>query len=1373
MRGLTIPSLAITMKASNISHCDISNRQKGDEDMKKKIQKIGSTILCMTLLGNAIVGSIPNGKVQAAQQYKEVYCDDFENEETYDTHASTDMTSSNVLEEKTNQYFKFTVTDYVSLKTAPIEVTGGKEYRLSYRIHVPQVDGSVHIRPIYQEWNESNNSWSKPIDESTPQSCKIETKTDGWQTHSMTFTPSTDKDHVHFFFEQAYSGYAEVWLDDIEVRAVDTGNVVYSEDFSRTQQLDIQDKKNDTLMRSWETETLHDYALKMDGAKNGYTVKTPGFPIDGGERYKLTYKMKVSNMSGSNCFYPWFQEWYVKNGAEGGWDQVFNQTPDENKCTKETDGWVQQEIIYIPSKDMTHMQFFFEKAWSGSTDVELDDIVVTKVSDGTVVYEQNFNTKNKLNDHSVTDSVGSQSFTEQGNHCLKLSGKGEVQTPICRLENGKKYILSFRVKIENADRALFFRPTYQEWYNNGTYDGDYLTYTDIPDDCVRKANTNGWEEIRLPFSFTDHRNMIQFFLAQWADATADIYIDDVKILEVIETSSKVDTNMSFSHIGESQEWYFNASNISDLTAQYYATTMYVDGTQRRVNVEKSGTKLVIWASFFEGEIAPEADLVIPAGTLLSQVDMNSDRWNAVEGGEKVTITSDLKVAYVDNAWQEYNTKSEKTRYVNLDVQGKDEYISGTIETTSGTHVEKYIQTKMNGQTSETVVAVANGNIATTMSWKGATGEEWYFAIEEAVTTTGYYMMPAMVDGVSTSVVISLVKGQKFGTIYAQSGWFALGGSHIPTKSMKFEAGAVAKQVDVDHGCVEISGASPLQLTKDCELLIEKTLVQRVSVLYKTGDAHLDDTQPDDTDLDDTQPDNVYNSMDLVAMKKIAADTTDKTTDLAELRAADVNGSGKVDTTDLAALRGQLVGKIDIRYDSKINAMYNGVMPIIGYDGPDYDSEDIDGKGRGANGFEPNMITEDVYSKVEEMGFNTVVTNRNEIGTSDDIAFRTLELAEKHGLKVYLQNGYVSDHNLGDKQASTLEDLVAINQKYEQYESFLGYYLCDEPKKAEIENYETPFGLLKNYTNLSGYMNLYPCNSGTLRGELDGNRLPGLINKDNYKGYLEEANKKGADFLSYDMYLRDNNYDIKKKEFYTNLKWSGDVAKKIGKPFYAFVQVGTGFKENQSSATAQEKLTTVQEMYLEANAALAMGAKGLNYYSLMQPIKFARYTKKKEVYYDLYRCGLITIEGKLNCGENGNANYDYYAAAKKINTYVAKIDEVLMHADHKAVIATEKTVAEYVGGVTSYGSLASVTCGDSVLVGCFDYYGREAYLVVSTSCDDKDDEVDVSQDVTLNFNTNTSYSYVGMDYNDNGHTGSGTLNLTNLGSGEAVLVVMDE
>lgn len=283
-----------------------------------------------------------------------------------------------------------------------------------------------------------------------------------------------------------------------------------------------------------------------------------------------------------------------------------------------------------------------------------------------------------------------------------------------------------------------------------------------------------------------------------------------------------------------------------------------------------------------------------------------------------------------------------------------------------------------------------------------------------------------------------------------------------------------------------------------------------------------------------------------------------------------------------------------------------------------------------------------------------------------------------------------------------------------------------------------------------------------------------MKEDSYKNYLREANNNGADFLSYDMYLRDNSFNIKKEEFYTNLKWSSDVAKEVGKPFYAFVQVGTAFKKKQTSVIAQDKLTTVQEMYLEANAALAMGAKGLNYYSLMQPIKFARWSTNGFIGigagsgYDLYRCGLINIEGQANHGAGGE-NYDYYNAAKKINVYVAKIDEVLMHADHKAVIATEDKVKEYVGGVSSYGSLPSVSCDDSVLVGCYDYYGREAYLVVSTSCDAGG--VGRSQKVTLNFKTNTSYSYVGMDCEDK--TGSGALTLSNLGSGEAVLVVMDE
>ena len=112
----------------------------------------------------------------------------------------------------------------------------------------------------------------------------------------------------------------------------------------------------------------------------------------------------------------------------------------------------------------------------------------------------------------------------------------------------------------------------------------------------------------------------------------------------------------------------------------------------------------------------------------------------------------------------------------------------------------------------------------------------------------------------------------------------------------------------------------------------------------------------------------------------------------------------------------------------------------------------------------------------------------------------------------------------------------------------------------------------------------------------------------------------------------------------------------------------------------------------------------------------------------------------------------------------------MHATSKAVIATDGTTAGYLsktGAVNTYDSVASVT-GTKALVGCFDYYGKEAYMVVNTTPDVGG--TGSSQTITLNFDGTQSYTYTNMACEET--MGSGNSLALTVGAGEAVLVVLD-
>ena len=156
--------------------------------------------------------------------------------------------------------------------------------------------------------------------------------------------------------------------------------------------------------------------------------------------------------------------------------------------------------------------------------------------------------------------------------------------------------------------------------------------------------------------------------------------------------------------------------------------------------------------------------------------------------------------------------------------------------------------------------------------------------------------------------------------------------------------------------------------------------------------------------------------------------------------------------------------------------------------------------------------------------------------------------------------------------------------------------------------------------------------------------------------------------------------------------------------------------------------------------------------------------------DYTRSGLINYEGKANNGGTHGNNYQYYNAAKKINAYIKAVDEVLMNATNKAVITTNSAVAGYLENeVSSYGSIASINNAE-VLVGCFDYYGQEAFMVVNITPDAGNSGS--AQNVTLTFDGAQSGQYIDMDDTAwQTMTASSTLALT-IPAGEAVVIVLD-
>lgn len=576
-------------------------------------------------------------------------------------------------------------------------------------------------------------------------------------------------------------------------------------------------------------------------------------------------------------------------------------------------------------------------------------------------------------------------------------------------------------------------------------------------------------------------------------------------------------------------------------------------------------------------------------------------------------------------------------------------------------------------------------------------------------------------------------------------------------------GDISANDDPDYATTKALGDYQVRRTVGTELY-EYTVA-----LYKRGNAH------DALDADETA--DVLDARDLVAVKK-AMKTGAAAFGYAKKKAADANVDGKVNNADAHFLRGALVNDWDIMNTTKGETVFDqGTMPLIGYGGP---GVDVASDGVTTN---TDRLTDEAYSLISEMGFNALTIHSvyaDNPTLYENWAYPALTYADKYGMKVYINDPFIS--NQKDAKTVTTELLAQRVGQFTEFDSFAGFYVVDEPtfdstvatapNSRPLSTFQSAMEAFVGYGNLHSWVNLYPSKSQTLGYDMEGLlEWSDGVSESNYKKYTDLANQYGAEAISYDMYLRTNGYDSGKwkldyENFYINLDWARANSRGYGKPFWAFVQVGTDFYDENDAKTAQSNLTTKQEMFLEANAALAMGAKGLNFFNIMQGESFAT---NKDGTVDLYRNGVINVNGEPNYGEGGTkgdgGTYNYVDAVTKINHYVAEIDEVLMNAENKGVITTDNTVKGYIdrAAITSYGAVTSVT-GNDAFVGCFDYYGKDTYLVVNKS-------VSTARTITLDFGGVTT-DYATTDMTLATVTGSGTSLALTIPAGESVLVILD-
>ena len=416
-----------------------------------------------------------------------------------------------------------------------------------------------------------------------------------------------------------------------------------------------------------------------------------------------------------------------------------------------------------------------------------------------------------------------------------------------------------------------------------------------------------------------------------------------------------------------------------------------------------------------------------------------------------------------------------------------------------------------------------------------------------------------------------------------------------------------------------------------------------------------------------------------------------------------------------------------------------VMPLAGYYGPQAGSHSANGQAM------PDSISEEFMQMAVDCGINIFSANGAEFSTWPNRTMELLELCETYNIGLFV-NDWTINANLGEN-ALSLKAMDEQLQNYVNHPACIGVYVVDEPRTETYNNhvangYVKDYGpVVRNLTELGviPYTNLFPS-----IGEIP------------YRAYLTEfLDTCPVPFLSYDRYLFDQGNDLKyANDYFVNMALVREAAEERGIPFWCFVQAGAQWNDGANRFDSTGYWPEQGAFLWMANTSLAFGAKGLQYFPLLQPYYFA-YAKTQD--YDFERNGLISAWGTKN-------RWWYYAQIA--NKQIAAVDEVLMNSVNKGIIASDAEVlddfktVEYVIEGTAWRELSDVR--GKAMVGCFNYFGKSAFYIVNY-------DIEYAQKITMEFSD--VYKMKVVQKGQESYYATDSLELS-MSAGEGVLIVME-
>lgn len=230
----------------------------------------------------------------------------------------------------------------------------------------------------------------------------------------------------------------------------------------------------------------------------------------------------------------------------------------------------------------------------------------------------------------------------------------------------------------------------------------------------------------------------------------------------------------------------------------------------------------------------------------------------------------------------------------------------------------------------------------------------------------------------------------------------------------------------------------------------------------------------------------------------------------------------------------------------------------------------------------------------------------------------------------------------------------------------------------------------------------------------------------YEKYLRDfCTTHKPKYLSYINPLYSNIYGGKmsreeaKKNFLSNAIIVSKIATEFGIPFWGNVQAGGDF---EGGTDAREYYPDHAEILWMVNIYLAVGAKGIQYYPLIQ--KFSEAIRADGTI-DHDRGGILGADGLPTV---------YWSYIRTANEQIKSVGSMLLQCKNETVLATGDT-SEYINSVlgtdsdkVAFRQLVSVESSEKgVTIGCLDFKNITGFYVVNN-------DLYTRREVTLNFDT---------------------------------------